>query len=115
MLINLDRHKCNSMILRNNFTKETRVLFNQNTKCWFCGKNHNDCLHHIMGRVSSSPLNACPLSNFDCHIGNGRLATIKVRCKLLNKTLRYLISIDYSLTEEDIDFITKYQNIYEYD
>lgn len=102
------------MASTNNFTEQTRELFKQTTLCWWCNRSHANCLHHIMGRVSSSPLNACPLSNDDCHIGNGKLATIKVRCKLLNKTLKYLISLNYSFTEEDITFITTYQNVYEY-
>lgn len=98
----------------NEFTPETKELFTRTTKCWWCGRQHSNCLHHIMGRVSSSPLNACPLNNFDCHIGNGRLATFNVRSILLNKTMLYLMNIDYALKNEDIEFICKYKIIYEY-
>ena len=101
--------------MKNNFSTETRELFSHNNICFWCNRSHANCLHHIMGRVSSSPLNACPLSNFDCHIGNGRLATIKNRCKLLHKTLNYLLSVNYTLTKDDIEFITTYQHVYEYD
>ena len=98
--------------MKHNFSEQTKELFFWNRKCWWCGQQHSNCLHHIMGRVSSSPLNAAPLSNFECHIGNGRLATFSVRSKLLQKTLSYLLELEYKLTLKDIDFIQKYENYY---
>jgi len=99
--------------MNNNFTEETRNLFAWNYTCWYCKKNHYDCLHHILGRVSKSPLNAAPLGNFDCHIGNGRLNTFEIQKKLLKQTFDYLLKNGYTLTTEDKQFIKKYKRYYE--
>lgn len=92
-------------MLKNNFSEETRELFVWNYECWISGKNNADCLHHILGRVSNSPLNACPLNNFETHIGNGTLSQFEVRKKLLKKTYDYLMANEYVLTKEDKKFI----------
>ena len=81
---------------------------------WWCRKNHSDCLHHILGRTSDSPLNVAPLNNFECHIGNGKLASIREQGKLLRRTLKYLLKHDYELTQEDRMFILKNKRIYKY-
>ena len=99
--------------MKNNFTSETRDLFIWNDECWWCGQNHNDCLHHIMGRISNSPLNAAPLNNFDCHIGNGELSLFEIKASLLKKTLKYLLKNDYVLISEDKLFMKKYKKYYE--
>ena len=91
--------------MKNNFTDETRELFIWNNECWYCGQNHNNCLHHILGRISNSPLNCAPLNNFDCHINNGKLSQFEMRKKLLNKTYVYLLTNDYKLTKEDKQFL----------
>lgn len=101
------------MILKNNFTEETRELFIWNNECWYCGMNHWDCLHHILGRVSNSPLNAAPLNNFDCHIGNGKLTLFEEKKKLLKKTLVYLFDSGYTLTKKDKIFKKEYYRYYE--
>jgi len=93
------------MHLQNNFSDETRALFIFNYSCFWCGTNGQDALHHILGRVSDSPLNACPIHNHKCHIGNGSLATFEVQKKLLQKTFNYLKSNGYSLTTDDKMFI----------
>ncbi len=59
------------MQLKNDFSTETRNIFAWNYTCWWCGRNHANALHHIKGRSSNSPLNACPINNNSCHIGNG--------------------------------------------
>lgn len=100
--------------MKHNFSEQTKELFFWNKKCWWCGQLHANCLHHIMGRVSSSPLNAAPLSNFECHIGNGKLTQISNRCMLLSKTLDYLICNNYKFTNNDIEFITKHKRVYSY-
>ena len=100
------------MKLKNEFSQETRKLFIWNYICWWCGQNHIDCLHHILNRVSDSPLNAAPLSNFECHIGNGKLSTFEAKKKLLKKTLYFLLESDYKLTEEDKAFMGKYNKYY---
>lgn len=100
------------MHLRNPFSKETRFLFEDFWHCCWCGRNGVDALHHILGRVSSSPLNAAPIHNLKCHIGNGALDSFENRSKFLKSTLKYLLSIGYVLTEEDTLFMQKYKNYY---
>lgn len=101
------------MKLKNDFTQETRELFIFNYTCFWCTQNHANCLHHIFNRVSSSPLNACPINNFECHIGNGKLATFEVKKMLLKKTLSYLLKMGYILTEDDKQFKKKYKKYYD--
>ena len=100
--------------MTNDFTEKTRDLFFWNKKCWWCKKQHANCLHHILGRISNSPLNAAPLNNFECHIGNGKLASIKVQGQLLRKTLKYLEKNNYTLTQEDHLFMLRFKRIYKY-
>ena len=102
------------MKLTNNFSDETRELFIWNNECWWCGTNKPDALHHIVGRKSDRPLNAAPIHNFKCHIGNGKLDTFKNKNKLLNKTLIYLKQNGYKLTTEDKKFMEKHKKLYEY-
>jgi len=101
------------MRLRNDFTSETRELFTWNYECWWCGQNHWNAFHHIKGRSSSSPLNACPINNEVCHIGNGKLATFDVQTTLLKKTFEYLVKINYSITDDDKKFIKSNKQHYE--
>ena len=98
--------------LKNNFTEETKELFTWNEECWVCPENGWDCLHHILGRVSNSPLNAAPIHNFKCHIGNGKLARFEVKKKLLKKTFKYLMTKEYVLTEKDKKFKKKNERYY---
>jgi len=100
------------MKLRNNFSTEDRELWIWWYTCFYCGKNQWNCLHHILGRSSSSILNSAPLHNIGCHIGNGKLATFEVQKKLLKKTYEYLMSNGYSLTEDDTMFIQKNKKYY---
>lgn len=99
--------------MRNPFTQETRELFRYNHACAWCGMNQPDALHHIMGRVSSSPLNASPIHNRKCHIGNGTLENDESRSMLLKWTLEYLHNDGYKFTEEDEEFYEKYKRLYE--
>ena len=101
------------MQLKNRFTEETRELFFWNYKCWYCGMDHYDCLHHILGRVSDSPLNAAPLNNFECHIGNGALTLFEEKKKLLKKTYEYLLGEGYTLSKKDKIFKKKYYRFYD--
>jgi hypothetical protein len=99
--------------MRNEFSLATKELFFWNNECWECKMSHANCLHHILNRVSNSPLNAAPLNNFSCHIGNGKLSTFEIRKKLLNKTLLYLKENGYVLDSKDREFKEKYKNYYE--
>lgn len=100
---------------KNNFPEELRFLFSDSWKCFYCGKNRADSLHHIVGRgngnskVESSALNAAPLCNQSCHLPNhGLLRTEDKARELLDRTYEYLRSINYELTENDSAFIEKY-------
>ena len=99
--------------MKNEFSEETRELFFWNHTCWNCGMNDADCLHHIMGRISNSPLNAAPLNNFNCHIGNGELSQFFTRKKLLQRTLKFLKESGYTLTKKDKTFMNKCKQFYE--
>lgn len=99
--------------MNNTFSSETRDLFIWNEECWWCKQSHADCLHHILGRSSNSPLNAAPINNFSCHIGNGKLSLFNTKKTLLKKTLNYLLENDYKLVEKDREFIKKNEKYYD--
>jgi hypothetical protein len=103
--------------MKNEFTKETRMLFDLGG--WINdfedGRNDADCLHHIFGRVSNSPYNACPLNNARNHqpdgIGRKHLPAItnkEVQQKYFKKTKEYLDSIHYTPTKKDLEFLKQY-------
>ena len=98
--------------MSNEFSPKTREIFFWNNVCWSCGKYHANILHHIMGRISSSPLNAAPLNNLQCHIGVGNLSTFETRKKLLKKTLEFLKKENYKFTKEDDLFMKKFAQYY---
>ena len=100
------------MKLRNEFSQETKELFFWNKRCFFCGRLHANSFHHIFGRVSDSPLNCCPINNFDCHIGNGKLSQDETIKKLLSQTLKYLLENNYKLTKKDRDFVKDHIDYY---
>lgn len=104
----------------NNFTDKTRNLFDMGgyVMSWESGRNDADCLHHILGRISNSPYNACPLNNFREHQPEGRkglepLSSQGVRSRYLSKTKVYLDSIDYKPTEQDLQFLETNKKYYE--
>lgn len=105
----------------NDFDKtELQRWYLDNYECWYCGKNHWDCFHHIVGRnegrgkVESSILNSAPLNNFSCHLQiHGKLMTEENQKRLLQKTMRYLLKKKYSFNEVDVSFIMKYKKLYE--
>lgn len=99
--------------LRNEFTDETRSLFIFYQKCFVCNQNGWNAIHHILGRISNSPLNACLIHNFKCHIGNGKLTQFEVQKKLLKQTLDFLIKSRYKLTKQDKEFMKKYKKFYD--
>jgi hypothetical protein len=101
------------MQLRNDFTTETKDLFAWCYQCFWCGQNGWDCFHHILGRVSNSPLNACPIHNMKCHIHNGELSKFSTEKMLLKRTLEYLLENNYELTQQDIDFMKSYSTHYD--
>jgi hypothetical protein len=100
------------MKLDNPFTDDTRRLFFYNYECFWCKQNGWDAAHHILGRVSNSPLNFCPIHNIKCHIGNYELDSFEAQSKLLKQTLRFLLADGYILTEEDKQFKKEYARFY---
>lgn len=106
--------------MKNNFSTKTRELFDMGGYCdsWESGRNFSDCLHHILGRVSNSPYNACPLNNKEEHQPEGRkhlpaIHSFEVRKKYLIKTKKYLDEIGYVPTEQDILFLDTNKKYYE--
>lgn len=93
------------MKLRNEFTIETRDLFNC-FKCWICSANGSKYggieLHHITGRGSDSPFNCAPLCK-RCHGTMGH--SVGEERFLVSKTFTYLRSVGYKPTEKDWQFI----------
>lgn len=104
--------------LKNDFDRDelNRWWSHQNI-CWWCDQWHADCFHHIVGRLGSetrSILNAAPLSNHYCHLPiHGRLRKKEHIKRLLQRTLRYLLSQGYKLDpERDGPFLKKYERYY---
>lgn len=55
------------MNLKNPFSQKTRHLYLYEYGCWICGRSDKGLeLHHIFGRVSSSPYNGALLC-IECH------------------------------------------------
>jgi len=100
------------MKLKNDFSERTKEFFIWNTKCFYCGKEHANCFHHVLGRTSDSILNCCPIANFECHIGNPELFHFKTKKRLLHQILKYLLQDDYRLTKKDKEFMKKHQEYY---
>jgi hypothetical protein len=105
--------------MKNNFTYETFELFDFGGYCpsWETGMNNSDCLHHILGRVSNSPYNACPLNNQYDHQPEGRkglspLSSQIVRSKYLKKTKKYLDAVGYKPTPKDLEFLKTNEKYY---
>ncbi len=85
---------------------------------WESWRNDADCLHHILGRVSNSPYNACPLNNAREHQPEWRrdleaLSSFVVRSKYLQKTKIYLDELGYIPTEKDLKFLVENEKYYE--
>ena len=105
--------------MKNEFTQETRdIFFGQGwSMSWETGINDADCIHHIMGRCSSSPYNAAPLNNRKDHMPEGRknllsLSSFEIRSKYLKKTKKYLDDIGYKPNSIDIIFLEKNSKYY---
>lgn len=103
----------------NSFPKDSWSMFAESWTCWVCGMNTANCLHHIMGRgaghstAEASVYNAAYLCNQSCHLQiHGRLRTDSHSRQLLHKTKEYLRSIGYSNTDNDAQFLKKYEHMY---
>lgn len=101
---------------KNDFPIEVRFLFLDDNywKCWGCSRNHANCGHHIFGRgkeegCEKSVFNFAPLNNMMCHLPkHGYWTTDEGKKILLEKTIAYLSSINYTLKDIDNAFLEKY-------
>lgn len=100
----------------NDFSPETKAIFIFAHNCWKCGNVKATDGHHIMGRgtkwskAESSPLNLARLCR-ECH-ELGDINSPENRQKFIDKTMNYLIFVDYSPTDKDFEFMEKYQQYY---
>lgn len=101
---------------RNNFPDEVRFLFLDDNywKCWNCKRNHSNCGHHIFGRgkeegCEKSAFNFAPFNNHICHLPlHGYWTSDGGKKFLLEQTIAYLSSINYTLKDIDNQFLEKY-------
>ncbi len=85
--------------MKNNFTDEVRAEFIFETTCWRCNRSNPE-LHHILGRVSNSILNAYPLCR-KCHSKHIEMMNEENKKKFLNETIRFLLANDYMFKMKD--------------
>lgn len=97
--------------MKNNFTEETRAEFIFETTCWKCNRPNPE-LHHILGRVSNSILNAYPLCR-KCHLKHIKMISEENKKKFLNETIRFLVENNYKFKQKDIDFYLRHKKYYE--
>lgn len=107
------------MKAQNNFQEDAWLIFQDGWTCWYCGQNHIDCLHHIVGRgnkesvVESSVFNAAPLNNQICHLPHhAKLRTDAFISAMLKQTKKYLENYGYIPTRNDRAFMLKYTKYY---
>ena len=107
------------MQLKHPFPPTVRNLYLGVWYCFYIGEDGKQCnsngigrggleLHHILGRVSGCAFNSCLLCK-QCH--NSIVHNIDEHRRLFVQTLRFLHSINYKPTEEDIQFVAKYDRI----
>lgn len=94
------------------FSQDTRNLFLYEYSCWLCGRSDRGLeLHHVLGRVSSSPLNAFCIC-MECHSHMGHSKEEESKC--LQITMRWLLRQGYELTKKDIVFYKTNEKLYNY-
>jgi len=100
--------------LKNDFDREElKKWYLYNYKCWWCGRNTRDAMHHITGRDSNSILNSAPLCNFTCHINqHGLLRLEENMIFLLKKTVKYLLDQNYEFNEIDREFMSSHLDLF---
>ena len=108
--------------LKNRFSKdELMTAWASVYTCLWCGKAHANCFHHIKspgsqrfvrGRFNQSMMNACPINNFECHIGNGELHKPENEKMLAQKVLKILLKDGYELKKIDKQFVENYPELY---
>jgi len=106
--------------MKNDFPQSVYELFDMGGFCrdWEDGRNDADAMHHILGRVSRSPYNACPLNNRRNHMPEGRkylpaIHSHKSRKRYLIKTKKYLDKLEYKPNEVDLAFLETHKKYYD--
>lgn len=94
--------------MKNDFTDITRALYSFENSCWVCGSNQGCELHHILGRVSASPFNACVLCR-KCHEKSPTLN----KSKLLKMAIKFCIEEQYEPNKTDIMFYQSNKKLYD--
>jgi hypothetical protein len=94
------------MELSNPFSEETRLLFLYVYACFLCGRSDRGLeLHHIIGRNSNSPFNACPLCH-ECHEHIEH--TPEREAQLFKLTVDFLAVNQYKPQNADWQFLINY-------
>ncbi|MDD5353294.1 MAG: hypothetical protein PHS93_09060 [Candidatus Omnitrophica bacterium] len=106
------------MKLHNDFTDEQKILWSDVWWCHapgkrngFCESNEGVSLHHICGRkgkYNKSTLNGIPLC-----LKHHEQYTFLDKGELLKITIKFLMSIFYKLTEEDVLFYKEHIMYYD--
>jgi hypothetical protein len=108
------------MKLANRFSEEVKQYWAGWYECQECGRNHADCLHHILsgsspdyvkGNHNESILNSCPLNNHDCHLYKPLHSFAKQK-ELLLKVKNILDQNHYKYNELDKKFLLVYKKYY---
>lgn len=98
--------------MRNPFSQETRLLYDDIHWCYLCGENGSDCggleINHITGRDSASPFNASVLCK-ECHCHVGHTQEEEQNLFLINQKVLY--TKGYTTTEDDMIFIINHPRI----
>lgn len=92
--------------LFNPFSHQTRLLYMYVFACFNCGQSNRGIeLHHIFGRETNSPFNACPLCRY-CHsmVTNSE----EERAFFFFKNQEFLIENHYKPNEKDYELIEKH-------
>lgn len=91
------------MELQNPFPQQVRLLYLYVYACFNCGRSDRGLeLHHILGRVSASTFNACPLC-LVCH--SEEIHGQDAQRRLFEINLAFLIKEKYRPTDNDYDFL----------
>lgn len=94
------------MELQNPFPQKVRLLYLYVYACFNCGRSDLGLeLHHILGRVSASAFNACPLCP-KCH--SEEIHGQDAQRRLFEINLAFLIKELYRPEEHDYDFLRDY-------
>jgi len=108
------------MQLKDRFPDKVKQYWIGWYECIECGRNHANCLHHIIssssqdyvkGKHNESILNACMLNNEECHLYKPLHSFAKQKYFLL-KVKSILDQRGYKYEEIDYQFMIVYSKYY---